>query len=50
MYVKLDSIYQYPKKIAFLIDRNTASSAESLLLAAKQSKKASLFGENSYEC
>lgn len=48
MYVKLDSIYEYPKKVAFLIDRNTASSAESLLLTAKQSKKVSVFGENSY--
>ncbi|SFT45839.1 Peptidase family S41 [Chryseobacterium formosense] len=48
MYVKLDSIFEYPKKVAFLIDRNTASSAESLLLTAKQSKKVTVFGENSY--
>jgi len=48
MYIKLDSIYEYPKKVAYLIDRNTASSAESLLLTAKQSKKVTVFGENSY--
>ena len=48
MYIKLDYIYEYPKKVAFLIDRNKSSSAESLLLTAKQSKKVTVFGENSY--
>lgn len=47
-YVRLDSIYEYPKKVAFLIDRNSASAAESFLLVAKQSKKVTIFGENSY--
>lgn len=47
-YVSLDSVYEYPKKVAFLIDRNSASAAESFLLMAKQSKKVTIFGENSY--
>jgi hypothetical protein len=44
---QLDTVLEYPKNIGFLIDRYSASSAESLLLYAKQSKKAKLFGENS---
>lgn len=42
-----DTIYQYPSKVAVLIDRNTASSAESFLLNAIQSKKVKIYGENS---
>ena len=37
--IKLDTSYQYPTKVAILIDRNTASSAESFLLSATQSSK-----------
>ena len=44
---KLDSIYKYPKNVAILIDRNSASSAESFLLTAIQSKKVLVFGEHS---
>ena len=44
---KLDSVYSYPKNVAILIDRNSASSAESFLLTAIQSKKVTVFGENS---
>jgi C-terminal processing protease CtpA/Prc len=44
---KLDRVYQYPLKVAILIDRNTASSAESFLLRAIQSKKVKIYGENS---
>jgi C-terminal processing protease CtpA/Prc len=43
----LDSTYTYPKKIGILTNRGTMSSAESFLLIAKQSKKVTLFGENS---
>jgi len=43
----LDSVYAYPKKIGILIDRDSKSSAESFLLRAKQSKKVTIFGENS---
>lgn len=43
----LDSVYAYPKKIAILMDKGTLSSAESFLLMARQSKKVTLFGENS---
>ncbi len=42
-----DTIYQYPAKVAVLIDRNTASSAESFLLNAMQSAKVKVYGENS---
>jgi hypothetical protein len=44
---KLDSVYNYPKRVAILIDHNSASSAESFLLTAMQSKKVIVFGENS---
>ena len=45
--IKLDTVYQYPAKVAILIDRNTASSAESFLLSARQSAKVKVYGENS---
>ncbi|MFI5452891.1 S41 family peptidase [Pedobacter sp. UC225_61] len=45
--IKLDTVYQYPTKVAILIDRNTASSAESFLLSAMQSTKVKVYGENS---
>ncbi len=45
--IKLDTVYQYPAKVAILIDRNTASSAESFLLSATQSAKVKVYGENS---
>lgn len=45
--IKLDTVYQYPTKVAILIDRNTASSAESFLLSARQSRKVTVYGENS---
>jgi len=45
--IKLDTVYQYPIKVAILIDRNTASSAESFLLSAMQSSKVKVYGENS---
>ena len=45
--IRLDSVYEYPKKIAILIDRGSESSAESFLLLARQSKKVKFYGENS---
>lgn len=44
----LDNIKEYPKNVGIMIDRNSASSAESFLLLAKQSKKVIIYGENSY--
>ncbi|WP_316831657.1 S41 family peptidase [Pedobacter aquatilis] len=44
---KLDSVYPNPSKVAILVDRNSASSAESFLLMAMQSKKVKVYGENS---
>lgn len=41
---KMDSIYLYPKKIGIIINEGNASSAEQFLLAAKNSKKVTLFG------
>ncbi len=35
-----------PKKIAFLVNKNTASTAEQFILEAKQSTKTIIFGEN----
>ena len=35
-----------PKKVAFLVNKNTASTAEQFILEAKQSKKTMVFGEN----
>jgi hypothetical protein len=45
--VKLDSVYSFPQKVAILLDRNSASSTESFLLMAMQSKKVKVYGENS---
>lgn len=44
---KLDSVTAYPKKIAILFNRNTASSAEGLITYAVQSDKVITVGENS---
>lgn len=41
---KLDSIYNNPKNVAIIINKNNASTAEQFLLTAKQSKKVKLFG------
>ena len=35
-----------PKKVAFLVNKNTASTAEQFILEAKQSSKTIVFGEN----
>lgn len=43
----LDTVYQYPKKVAILINRNSASSTESFLLTVRQSSKVRVYGENS---
>jgi len=40
----LDTIYEYPKNIAVIINHNNGSTAEQFLLDMKQSKKVKLFG------
>lgn len=42
----LAGIAPNPKKVAFLVNKNTASTAEQFILEAKQSKKTMVFGEN----
>ncbi|MEJ8800415.1 S41 family peptidase [Pontibacter sp. H249] len=44
---ELDSTTAYPKKVAVLFNRNTASSAEGMIMYAKQSDKVVTIGENS---
>ncbi|WP_293306610.1 S41 family peptidase [Pedobacter sp. UBA5917] len=45
--MKFDKTCVYPKKVGILIDRKSASSAETFLLMARQSTKVSVYGENS---
>ncbi|MBA4851796.1 S41 family peptidase [Emticicia sp. BO119] len=42
----LVSVAPNPKKVAFLVNKNTASTAEQFILEARQSKKTMVFGEN----
>jgi hypothetical protein len=44
---KQKKVYKYPEKIIVVYNRNTASSAEGLILSAMNSKKVLTFGENS---
>ena len=43
----LDKALLFPKKIVILINRGSASTTEQFLLAAKQSRKVTIMGENS---
>jgi hypothetical protein len=45
--VKLDSVLKWPAKVAIIVNNKCASSCESLLFWAKESKKTILVGENS---
>lgn len=45
-YIKYDSIKNYPRKVSVIIGKNGGSAAELFVLAAMQSKKVILFGEN----
>jgi C-terminal processing protease CtpA/Prc len=45
--IELDSVLAKPSKVAILMNRNCASSCESLLFWAKESDKTILLGENS---
>ena len=42
-----DSVYNYPKRVGIIINEGNASSAEQFLLGAKNSKKVTLFGNQS---
>lgn len=45
--ISLDSVLPYPAKVAIMVNNKCASSCESLLFWAKESKKTILVGENS---
>jgi len=45
---KLDTIYEFPKKIGIIINEGCASTSEQFLLMAKQSQKVKLFGTTTY--
>lgn len=45
---KRDTVYPYPKNIGVIINEHNGSTAEEFLLAAKQSKKAKLFGRTTF--
>jgi hypothetical protein len=45
-YIKYDSVKKYPTKVSVIIGKNGGSAAELFVLAALQSKKVTLFGEN----
>jgi len=42
-----DTVYKYPKRVGIIINEGNASSAEQFLLGAKNSKKVTLFGNQS---
>lgn len=46
-YYSQDSVYEYPKKVSILVGKRCASAGELFLISALQSKKVTLFGENS---
>jgi len=43
-------VYEYPKNVGIIINRECASSAEQFLLNARQSEKVKLFGVNTWGC
>lgn len=49
-FTKLDSITKNPQKIIVLINKHCGSSCEEFILAAKQSKKVILMGQNTTGC
>lgn len=46
--LELDSTYAFPEQVAIIINEQNASTDEEFLLAAKQSKKVSLFGTTTF--
>lgn len=42
--LKLDTVYEFPKQVALLINENNVCTDEQFILEAKQSKKVKLFG------
>jgi hypothetical protein len=43
--IKFDTIYEYPKQLAIIVDMRCGSATEDFLLMAKQSKKVKIFGK-----
>ena len=46
--ITMDNVSAYPSKIVLLMDENTASSGELFTMVARQSKKVTVMGQNSY--
>lgn len=42
--LKFDTVYEFPKQVALIINENNVSTDEQFILEAKQSKKVKLFG------
>lgn len=47
-YLRYDSIYKFPQNIVVLTSYKSASASELFLISAKQSKKVTVIGENTY--
>ena len=45
---KRDTVYEYPKNVGIIINRDCASATEHFLLNAKQSKKVKIFGTSTF--
>ncbi len=45
--ITFETVKQFPRKVAILINRDTVSSGELFVLMARQSRKVTVYGENS---
>jgi len=43
--IVLDKVYEYPKNVGIIVNRNTASASEHYVITARQSRKVTIFGE-----
>lgn len=45
---QLDTIYEYPKSVGIIVNKNCVSSTETFLVKARQSKKVKIFGTQTF--